>query len=229
VNLLANLMTSTSLFLGFAALLFSLSGQFSLACWAIIASVVLDGFDGQVARRNPVASPFGKELDSLVDVVSFGVAPAITGYIFICSAFCFYAVLALFIYLFCSVVRLAKYNITPGEELVNHFYGLPTTASGGILASFILVFRDKAMYPELLPFIFMALVVILAWLMVSRARYLNLNGFKKLFGDRFPAVFFILILFLVACAFLKKAGTGILALFVIYLIFSPFVVKRLDS
>ena len=230
MNFLANLLTSISLLLGFASILFSLRHDFTFACWSIIAAVVLDGLDGQVARRNPLPSPFGKELDSLVDVVSFGIAPAILGYTFIYRDLYLYALAVLFLYLFCSVVRLAKYNITPKEELKNYFYGLPTTASGGILASFIFIFRKKEgiLLPAYLPALFMCLALALAALMVSRARYLNLDGFKELLGGKRRFLLVPLALLLALALFLRKAGISIFTLFLIYLLFSPFVVKRLN-
>lgn len=83
MNLLANFLTGLSLIGGFAAIIYSLEGHFTFACWAIILSVIFDGLDGQIARKNPVPSEFGKELDSLVDVVSFGIAPLILGYVFV--------------------------------------------------------------------------------------------------------------------------------------------------
>jgi len=231
VNLLANLLTSASLLLGFASLLFSLRHDFTFACWSIIIAIALDGLDGQVARKNPVPSPFGRELDSLVDVVSFGIAPAILGYVFIYRDFYLYAAAALFFYLFCSIVRLAKYNITSKEELVNSFSGLPTAASGGVLASFILIFRKKEgiLLPAYLPAFFIVLVLVLTFLMISRARYLNLGGFKKLFGAKLKFAVFFLLFLLILQAYLNKAGVTVFTLLSIYLIFSPFVVKRLNS
>ena len=229
---LANFITVLSLICGFASLIFSVEGHFTFASWAIILSVLFDGLDGQVARKNPVPSEFGKELDSLVDVVSFGIAPSMLGYIFIYRTFYFWATLALFIYLFCSVMRLAKYNITPKEKLVNYFYGLPTTVSGGMLASFILIFRkgkDISPLPQSVPVIFLFMVLLLAFLMVSRVKYLNLDGLKKLFGKKTNLTVLILVAFLILDGFLKKAGVFIFSLFLIYLLFSPFVVKRLNN
>jgi CDP-diacylglycerol---serine O-phosphatidyltransferase len=231
VNYLANLVTGLSLVSGFISIIFSLESHYTFAAWAIILSVIFDGLDGQIARRNPVSSEFGKQLDSLVDVVSFGIAPAILGYIFIYRDFHqLLAVAALLIYLICSVTRLAKYNITPKEELVNYFYGLPTTASGGILASFILIFRKggEVFLPHFVPFVFLFLVLLLAFLMVSRAKYLNLDGLKQLFGANLLLVILSVILLLIIAGFLRKAGTTLFTLFLIYLLFSPFVVKRLS-
>ena len=123
MNFLANTLSFLSLAFGFISIIFSLESHFTFSSWAIILSVIFDGLDGQVARRNPVPSEFGKELDSLVDVVSFGIAPSILGYVFVYRNFHFWATLALFGYLVASVMRLAKYNITPKQEMANHFIG----------------------------------------------------------------------------------------------------------
>jgi CDP-diacylglycerol--serine O-phosphatidyltransferase len=231
MNFLANSLTVLSLICGFVSIIFSLESHFTFASWAIILSVLFDGLDGQIARKNPIPSEFGKELDSLVDVVSFGIAPSILGYIFIYRDFYFWASLALFIYLVCSVMRLAKYNITPKEKLVNYFYGLPTTVSGGILASFILIYRkgkDISELPPYVPITFLFMVLFLAFLMVSRVRYLNLDGLKQFLGKRTLLTVLLIVILLILAAFSKKAGTGIFMLFLIYLLFCPFVVKRLN-
>lgn len=219
MNLLANFLTVLSLVGGFVSIIFSLESHFTFASWAIILSVVFDGLDGQVARLNPTPSSFGKELDSLIDVISFGVAPSVLGYIFVYRDFYFWATLALFIYLFCSVMRLAKYNITPKEALVNYFYGLPTTASGGFLASFILIYRKYTKLPP--PFIFLLLVLCLAFLMVSKVKYLNLDGLKQAAGNK---LLLILLLGLISAIFFPEIT--IFALLLIYLLFSPFVVRK---
>ncbi len=230
-NFLANLLTGLSLFFGFVSIIFSLEGHFTFASWAIIFSVVFDGIDGQVARKNPQSSAFGKELDSLVDVVSFGIAPTILGYVFIYQSFHFLATLALFIYLCCSVFRLAKYNITPKEQLVNYFLGLPTTVSGGVLASFILIYRR---YTQLPPSgLFILLVLVLAMLMVSRVKYLNLDCLKEIFSrSKVAIIVVLLILSLTPVIFYSITSVFspeliIFTLFLIYLLFSPFMVKLL--
>lgn len=231
MNYLANLLTVLSLVFGFVSIIFSLESQFTFACWSIILSVVFDGLDGQIARRNPVPSGFGKELDSLVDVISFGIAPSILGYIFVYRDFYFFATLALFIYLFCSVFRLAKYNITPKEKLVTYFYGLPTTVGGGMLASFILIYRKRydVTLPQYTPIIFLFMVLFLAFLMVSRIKYLNLDGLRQLFGKKIKLTILALVLLIIVAAFLRKAGITVFTVFLIYLIFSPFVVNRLNK
>jgi CDP-diacylglycerol--serine O-phosphatidyltransferase len=238
MNYFANFLTILSLFFGFISIIFSLVGQFTFAAWSIILSVIFDGLDGQVARLNPVSSELGKQLDSLADVVSFGVAPSVLGYVFIYKQFHSWAVIVLFIYLLCSVWRLAKYNITPKEELLNCFIGLPTTVSGAVLASFILIYRKQEdmllpefvpdiLSPQFTPVIFLVLVLVLAFLMVSRIRYLNLDGFKQLFGNKTRLAVSIIFILLIPGAFLKKLGTTLFIFCSIYLLFSPVVVKRL--
>lgn len=228
-NLVANFLTTLSLAGGFVSIIFSLEAHFTFASWALIFSVIFDGLDGQVARRNPRPSQFGKELDSLVDVISFGVAPAILGYAFVYREFHLWATLALFIYLFCSVFRLAKYNVTPGEELVNYFIGLPTTASAGVMVSFILIYRR---YTQLPPHrMFLVLVLVLAFLMVSKVKYLNLECVRQLATRSTKAVLVaLLIVSLVLMVFYLFTSVllpelAIFTLFAIYLLFAPFMVK----
>jgi len=240
MNYLANFLTTLSLFFGFISVIFSLESHFTFAAWAIILSVIFDGLDGQVARLNPVPSEFGKELDSLVDVVAFGIAPSLLGYVFIYKDFQAWAAVALFVYLLCSVLRLAKYNITAKEEMSDHFIGMPTTASGGMLASFILIYRkqEDMLLPEFVPsvlsaqntpFIFLFLSLVLAFLMVSHVPYLNLDGLKQFLGRKTKLVILALLIILIVGGFFSKAGIVLFAFFSIYLLFSPFVVKRLNK
>ncbi|MCX5709117.1 MAG: CDP-diacylglycerol--serine O-phosphatidyltransferase, partial [Candidatus Omnitrophica bacterium] len=174
MNYLADLLSYSSLFCGFLCVVLSLEGHFVLACWLILLAVIFDGLDGQVARLNQVPSEFGKELDSLIDVVSFGMAPAILAYIFIYRDFYVLSVLSLFVYLLACVIRLARYNITPKHGPANCFSGLPTTAGGGMLAAFVLmsIRRGHANLPQYSPLLFLVMVLILSCLMVSRIRYL---------------------------------------------------------
>lgn len=219
MNYLANFLSGLSLAGGFFSVIFSLKNHFTYASWAIILSVIFDGLDGQIARRNPVPSEFGKELDSLVDVVSFGIAPSILGYIFVYRNFSYVAISVLFIYLVCSVTRLAEYNITAKEKLANYFYGLPTTVSGGILASFILIYRKYTRLPS--PFIFLLIVLGLSFLMVSKVRYPNLDGLKQILEKKILP--FSLIALIV---FVFMPEIAIFTLFVIYLTLCPFLLRK---
>lgn len=231
MNYLANILTVSSLIFGFISIIFSLEAHFTFASWAIIIAVIFDGLDGQIARINPLPSEFGKELDSLADVVSFGIAPSVLGYIFLYQDFYFWAACALFIYLLCSVMRLARYNITAKEKMANYFYGLPTTVSGGALSAFILIFRDKADV-ILLPAVsvaFICTVLVLSFFMISKVRYLNLNGIRQLLAGKAKAAVLSAFFILALALFFDKAGIALFASFLIYLLFSPFTVKLLKS
>lgn len=230
-SLMANLLTALSLFCGFISIILSLDGNFTLSSYAIMLSVVLDGLDGQVVRKSQIASDFGKELDSLVDVVTFGIAPVLLGYTFVYSHFHLLAAFGLFIYLLSAVIRLARYNITK-DIAVNYFMGLPTTVAGGVLASFVLVYRERgeaAILPGVVPSLFIFLVLLLAYLMVSRVRYLNLDGLQQILRGRLKPVILFLFIILSLALYWDKMGIVLFSIFLIYLIFSPFVVKRLNS
>ena len=216
---LANFVTGLSLLCGFVSIVFSLENHFSFACWAIILSVIFDGLDGQIARKISSTSEFGKEFDSLVDVISFGIAPSVLGYIFLYQTFGLLTTAALFIYLFCGVIRLARYNITPKEKMANYFYGLPTTVSGGVIASYILMYTKYSQLPPA-P-VLLSLVLCLAFLMVSRVRYLNLDGVLRFLGNK---VIFV-ILAAATIWYFFDPGSALFTIFLIYLIFFPFVVK----
>ena len=227
---LANLITALSLLCGFISIILSLEGYFVFSAYAIISSVILDGLDGGIARKNKISSDFGKEFDSLVDVVSFGVAPVLLGYTLLYLHFRVLVGVGSFIYLLSVVVRLTKYNIAKHAE-EHCFIGLPTTVSGGVLASFVLIYskRVDAILLRSVPMTFVFLVLILAYLMVSRVRYLNLDGLKKLFGMRLKWVILFLLIILSLALYWDKIGNTLFCIFLIYLIFSPFVVKRLNS
>ncbi|MCX7661677.1 MAG: CDP-diacylglycerol--serine O-phosphatidyltransferase [Candidatus Omnitrophica bacterium] len=223
---LANFFTILSLFAGFLSIVLSLEEHFTFACWFIFISVILDGLDGQIARINLTANDLGKELDSLVDVVSFGLAPSILGYTFIYREFYLGAVLGLFFYLLCSTWRLARYNVTPmDKDKIFYFYGLPTTASGASLASFVLIYRKKESLGYL-PYLFLFLVIILGILMISKIHYLNLDGIKRLFGRRFSVFCLILIALLILSLFLGFSGMTLFLVCLVY-IFSPLLIKNL--
>lgn len=220
MNYLANFITYLSLACGFASIIFSFESRFIFAAWAIIISVILDGIDGQLAKANSVSIEFGKELDSLVDVVSFGAAPVVLGYVFVSAGAYLMMVLFLFIYLACAVFRLAKYNITPKEKLSSYFYGLPTTAGAGVIASFILVCIKYIILPSRA--IFALLFLILSFLMVSNIKYLNLDGLKQIIRG---IKLIPLIIILLVCLVISFQDT-IFLFFALYLLIAPFLPAR---
>ncbi len=217
---LGNLFTILSLFCGFFSIIFSLEGFFMQAAYAIILSFVLDGLDGQIARSNNCASEFGKELDSLVDVVCFGVAPVVLGEVML-GQIRILSLAVFFFYLSCAVIRLAKYNICTKDSRTLYFNGLPTTVSAGVLASFVLVSQGETL--------FLAIAFLLSVLMVSSVKYPNIDGLFRLLGSRIKMLLLALVSFLALSVYFCKEGIFIFIIFLIYLIFSPFMVKRLNN
>ncbi|NIR46180.1 MAG: CDP-diacylglycerol--serine O-phosphatidyltransferase [Gemmatimonadetes bacterium] len=135
IVILPNAFTLGNLFFGFWAMVASVNGDFSTAAWLIFAAGVADGLDGRVARLAKTGSLFGVELDSLVDLVSFGIAPAVFIYTLQLQAGDWSWTLA-YIYAAAVAVRLARFNIEQGGRAHLHFHGLPSPVAGITIAAF---------------------------------------------------------------------------------------------
>lgn len=165
-----NLFTLGNLFIGMVAIMLTQNGKYSLAAILVIVAMLLDGLDGRAARALNCQSEFGKELDSLSDVISFGVAPALIMYSVafddIPTAL---AWIVTGLFPVCGAIRLARFNVKPG--IPGYFIGLPIPAAGSILATFSLFYKEiPASY-------FIIAMLLLSYLMVSSVRYPN---FKKI-------------------------------------------------
>jgi CDP-diacylglycerol---serine O-phosphatidyltransferase len=185
---LPSFFTVGNLFLGIISIILAIQDSWQYAAIMVIIGMLLDGLDGRVARMLNTQSEFGKELDSLSDVISFGVAPAIIMYV---SALKYTGPEGWFvtaIFPICGALRLARFNVNPGEP--GYFIGLPITAAGGILATMALYndYVDNA-------YILMCGMLFLSFLMVSQIRY---PAFKKV-GTR-KALLWVAPLFLIAIA-----------------------------
>ena len=160
--------TLGNLYLGLLSIYFVLGGQWRTASFVIILGMFLDGLDGRLARLLDVTSNFGKELDSLADVVTFGVAPAVLLVSMQSNSALFHIAAGVFV--FCGAIRLARFNSQP-PAMSGHFSGLPITAAGGI-ASTATLYQDS--FPLwVMPVIFFGLAI----LMVSRVPYPDFKGF----------------------------------------------------
>ena len=141
IYLLPNLFTSAALFAGFFAIVQAMNGQFALAAIAIFVAMVLDGLDGRVARMTNTQSAFGAEYDSLSDMVSFGVAPALILYVWALKPLGKLGWLAAFTYCACAALRLARFNTKLDDEFQDkrYFQGLPSPGAAALLAGFVWV------------------------------------------------------------------------------------------
>lgn len=187
VYVLPNLLTLASLFCGFFSMIRALGGDFENAAWAILAAGVLDGLDGRVARLTRTQSEFGIELDSLVDLVAFGVAPAVLAFTWNLALFHRIGWIVCFVFVACGALRLARFNVQFSDEEKRHFQGLPIPIAAYALASYV-IFRDSRVVGDG-SYLFLLMVFGLAVLMVSRVSY---RSFKQI-GMRHRYSFFVLL------------------------------------
>lgn len=176
IYLLPNLFTTAALFSGFFSVVAALNGDFGAAAVAIFVSMVLDGFDGRVARMTNTQSKFGEEYDSLADMLSFGVAPAIVAFAWILQDIGNLGWLAAFIYVAGAALRLARFNVQIGSTDKKWFIGLASPSAAAIVAGCVWTFHSF----EATAFgfkVLMAIIVAAAGiLMVSNIRY---HSFKE--------------------------------------------------
>jgi CDP-diacylglycerol--serine O-phosphatidyltransferase len=138
IYLLPNILTTGALFGGFYAVLSGFSGNFDFAAMAIFAAMIFDGLDGRVARMTNTQSDFGVQYDSLSDMVSFGVAPAVVAYGWGVSDLGKLGLAAAFVYASCAALRLARFNVQAELAADNKtFTGLPSPAAAALIAGFI--------------------------------------------------------------------------------------------
>jgi CDP-diacylglycerol--serine O-phosphatidyltransferase len=166
--------TSGNLFFGIWSIVESARGNFLAAAWFIVVAAILDMLDGRIARVSRTGSAFGAELDSLVDVISFGVAPAMLIYFWRFRSGEWGWLLA-FIYILAAALRLARFNIVQAGHAKTHFIGLSSPASGITLAS-AYPFTQTAFFGKHLAFLplqlgMSLLTIALALLMVSQVSY----------------------------------------------------------
>ena len=142
IFLLPNLFTTGCLFAGFYSMVMAMNGEFEKAAIAIFVAAVLDSLDGRVARLTNSTSNFGKQYDSLADVVSFGVAPALFGYVWILQDLGKLGWLAAFIYVAATALRLARFNTIKASSSNSFFQGLPCPAAATFVSAFIWMIVD---------------------------------------------------------------------------------------
>ncbi len=169
VYVLPALFTVSNVFCGYLSLDEAVKGRFDYAAMLIFAAAILDGLDGRVARWAGATSAFGEQLDSLADVVSFGVAPAFLVYRWGLIDFGRAGLLVSFLFVVCGACRLARFNVQIHVVDKRYFVGLPIPSAAGALCGLIWVLSDSPAYE--IKAGFLAVTAILSWLMVSTFRY----------------------------------------------------------
>ena len=171
VFLLPNLLTTGALFAGFYAVIQAMNGHVEHSAVAIFIAMVLDGLDGRVARMTNTQSAFGAEYDSLSDMVSFGVAPAVTVYSYALSSMGKLGWIAAFIYCAAAALRLARFNTQVGIADKRWFQGLPSPASAALIASLVWVGIDNGIVGNDIRWVAWLITVFAGLSMVSSFRY----------------------------------------------------------
>ncbi|MEE2659359.1 MAG: CDP-diacylglycerol--serine O-phosphatidyltransferase [Candidatus Latescibacterota bacterium] len=190
-GLIPSVITIGNLVCGFVALNYVMQGKYVPAAWLIVLAGTLDVLDGRIARFIGRDSKFGVELDSLADVCSFGVVPAVMfAHAFLPTVLS--GALAC-VFLLCGALRLARYNVLShtGEKSADIFLGLPIPAAAIILTQYI-VFTEHAWETTHAASLGVALLAFVSFLMVSRIEYDSVPNFRSgRFWDRFKQVYFL--------------------------------------
>lgn len=215
IYLLPNIITLCGMFAGFYAILSAINGNFLLAAWAIVVANIFDGLDGWIARLTNTTTRFGIELDSLSDIVAFGVAPTIMIYKFALIPFGKLGWAVAFLFVACGALRLARFNVQTGAPGGSKaFKGMPIPGAATVVASIVIFYYEFWIgIPEKNIF-FPIIIILLSLLMVSTLRY---HGLKEVdFRERKP--FWVLIAFvLVLFVFLIHPSTAIFIFAMAYL------------
>ena len=191
IYLLPNILTTANLFCGFYGILASMQGGYELSAVLLVVAMILDSLDGRIARMTNTMSKFGAEFDSLADLVTFGVAPAILTYSWALSAYGKWGWMVAFLFVVCGALRLARFNIQIGIIESRVFNGLPIPGAASVIATGIMLYFYLGGQGKYHDFSILMTTVALALLMVSNIKYYS---FKDLnFFSRKPFMSFVLI------------------------------------
>ncbi|MBF0202084.1 MAG: CDP-diacylglycerol--serine O-phosphatidyltransferase [Desulfamplus sp.] len=220
IYVLPNLFTSMNIFCGFYAVLASVEGLFVHAAVAIIIGSVFDLLDGKIARATNTSSQFGVEYDSLADLVTFGVAPALLMYLWALKPLGRLGWLAGFLFMACGALRLARFNTAAanGSSSGSYFQGLPIPAAAGMNVSMILFFSRIGVDPDKFKILILIMLYLLSFLMVSSIKYYSFKKtglFKSMKFNKLVAI--ILVFVLIA----YEPGVAIFLFMLIYVCSGP--------
>jgi CDP-diacylglycerol--serine O-phosphatidyltransferase len=198
VYLLPNALTTGALFAGFYSIIAGINGHFAVGAVAVVVAGVLDGLDGRVARLTHTQSEFGVQYDSLSDLISFGLAPALLAFNWSLASLREISPLAgklgwlaAFLFVACAALRLARFNVQVEKSDKTYFQGLASPAAAGTLVATIWFFTDQGVAGETVRWLLWTETVALGLLMFSRVRYFSFKTWPR--GDRIPVGFLMLV------------------------------------
>lgn len=227
VAILPTLLTLGNLLFGFLSVNYIFRNDFKQATLCIFIAMIFDALDGRIAKLTKSASNFGAQLDSLSDLITFGLAPALLIYALISKnghhliSYRFTLALSAF-YVICAALRLARFNIETPVEQISHEYfaGLPTPGAAGLLASLVLLYYDKGQNLPLLILLLPFILLFLSILMITRLRYAHL--LNKISRTQHPFTTLLAILLLGLLLAFKLEET-LCAIFTLYILSGPFL------
>jgi len=216
IYLLPNLFTLAALFCGFFSIVNAMNHRFEVAAIAIFCSLVLDGMDGRVARMTNTQSAFGEQFDSLADMVSFGVAPALVAYEWVLKDLGKLGWLAAFTYCAGAALRLARFNANIGVVDKRFFQGLPSPAAAALLAGFIWLADDNAIpvKDSAIPILTFFITIYAGLTMVSNANFYS----GKALNIRYRVPFWVMVVLIMG--FVLISSNPPLTLFGLFVIYS---------
>lgn len=215
VYLLPNLLTSAAMFAGFYSVIAGINGKFEAAAIAIIVAGFLDGLDGRVARMTNTQSDFGEQYDSLSDLISFGLAPALLAFNWSLSSLGEISTiagklgwLAAFLFMACAALRLARFNTQAGIADKRYFQGLASPAAAGTLVFTIWFCVDNGIAGDTVSWLIFFETIALGFLMFSNVRYLSFKAGPG--GEKVPAVWVLLAILIIVLLALDPPTMGML-------------------
>jgi CDP-diacylglycerol--serine O-phosphatidyltransferase len=218
IYLLPNLFTTGAMFAGFYAMTSAINGHFEVAAISIFVAMILDGLDGRVARMTNTQSEFGVQYDSLSDMVSFGVAPALVMYLWAFESLGKWGLFSAFVHTAGGALRLARFNTQVEVADKRYFQGLPSPAAAAIIAGGLWMSIEYGYSTDSIKYIASILTISTGLLMVSNFRYYS---FKEIdLKGRVP--FVVAISVMVTTGFImSQAQSALFVLFLGYAISGP--------
>lgn len=219
IYLLPNLFTSAALFSGFYAIVAASQHHFKAAAIAIFIAMIMDALDGRVARMTGTQSAFGAEYDSLADIVSFGVTPALVVYFWALQPLKQIGWLISFLFVACVALRLARFNTSPTSGDKRYFYGLPCPSGAAVIAGYVWLGQAYHFNGLINSIIVAMMTVYLSWMMVSNVKFRSFKDYD--FKSSVPFTTVVLVILLYMCIALDPEHV-LFILFALYALSGPF-------
>jgi CDP-diacylglycerol--serine O-phosphatidyltransferase len=214
IYLLPNLFTTANMFCGFYAIGAAIHGNFLTAAWSILVGMIFDSMDGRVARLTRATSAFGVEYDSLSDLISFGMAPALVTYLWCLEPFGRIGWLAAFLYVVCAALRLARFNVLVNSVPKKYFQGLPSPLAAATVATSVIFYDEMALKLPKENYM-LAVTFLLASLMISTVRF---TSFKEVKVSRENSFGILAVIILTVVLMAVKPEITLFAMCLLYIV-----------